>query len=53
MAATYVRLAFGESIGIADPYDLEEDRYMVRDLDTLPEIFGAEEIFDGIEDARE
>jgi carbamoyl-phosphate synthase large subunit len=52
MAVTYVRLAMGQSVDIAEPYDVAEGHYMVRDLDTLPDIFHADEIFEGIEDAR-
>lgn len=49
MALTYVRLALGELVTIDDPYDVVEDYYMVRDLDTLPAIFHADEFFEGIE----
>ena len=50
MAATYVRLALGEAVTIAEPFEAVEDWYMVRDLDTLPGIYHADELFDGIED---
>lgn len=49
MAATYVRLAFGESTGIDDPYDEAGEHYLVRDLDTLPTILPADALFEGIE----
>jgi carbamoyl-phosphate synthase large subunit len=52
MAVTYVRLALGEPLEIADPYDATDGHYMVRDLDTLPDVFVADELFDGIKDAR-
>ena len=52
MAVTYVRLALGEPVDIREKYDVAEDYYMVRDLDTLPAIFHAEAFFDGILDAR-
>lgn len=52
MATTYVRLARGEDVTVDDPYDVVEDWYMVRDLDTLPGIYQAEELFDGIEDVQ-
>jgi carbamoyl-phosphate synthase large subunit len=52
MAAAYVRLAFGEPPDVADPYDVTGTHYLIRDVDTLPGIVQAEEIFDGIEDAR-
>lgn len=48
MATTYVRLGVGESVGIRDEYDVAEDYYMLRDLDTSPEIFHAEGLFEGI-----
>ena len=36
-----------------DPaYDVAPDYYMVRDLDTLPAIVHADNLFEGIEDAR-
>lgn len=50
MSATYVRLALDEPVEIADPYDAVEDYYLVRGVDTLPAIFHADQLFDGIED---
>lgn len=52
MAVTYVRLALGESVEIREEYDFTEDYYLVRDLDTLPGIFHAEELFEGIIEVR-
>ncbi len=52
MAVTYVRLALGEPVDIRDEYDVAEDYYMLRDLDTLPGIFHAEEFFEGVDDVR-
>lgn len=52
-ALTYVRLALGERVEIGEPYDAAEGYYMVRDVDTLPDIFHADELFEGIRDARE
>jgi glutathione synthase/RimK-type ligase-like ATP-grasp enzyme len=52
MAGAYVRLALGDTIDFGDAYDRVEDHYLVRDIDTLPEIFHADDLFDGIEDAR-
>ena len=52
MAVTYVRLALGAAVTIGDEYDVAENYYMVRDVDTVPAIFHAEEFFEGIEDAR-
>lgn len=37
-AEVYVRTAFGEIMQIDDPIDIEEDMYLLRDLDTLPTI---------------
>ena len=53
MAATCVRLARGERVEIADPYDAVEDHYMARDLDTLPGIFHADALFEGVEEPAE
>lgn len=51
MAATYVQLALGEPVEIADGYDTADGFYMVRDLDTLPRIVHADELFEGLEEA--
>lgn len=51
MAATYVRLAFDEPVEIREEYDVAEGYYLVRDLDTVPGIFHADEFFEGIEEA--
>jgi carbamoyl-phosphate synthase large subunit len=48
MAVTYVRLALDEPVNIGEAYDVAEDYYLVRDLDTLPGIFHAEELFEGV-----
>ena len=48
MAATFVRLAFGDPVEIREEYDVTPDYYLVRDLDTPPGIFHADELFDGI-----
>ena len=45
MAVTYARLALGESVEIAEPYDAAPDHYIVRDLDTLPDILHADDLF--------
>jgi hypothetical protein len=50
MSATYVRLALDEPVDIADPFDVAEDRYFVRGIDSLPAIFRAEQLFEGIEE---
>jgi carbamoyl-phosphate synthase large subunit len=46
---TFVRLALGEPVGLRDEYDAVDDYYLVRDLDTLPGVFHADELFDGID----
>jgi len=48
-AQSYVRLAFREATGIDDPYDRAGEHYLVRDLDTLPAVLSADELFEGIE----
>jgi predicted ATP-grasp superfamily ATP-dependent carboligase len=53
MAATYLRLALGEPVESLEEPEQTTDHYMVRDVDTLPGVFQAEEFFAGIEDARE
>jgi hypothetical protein len=50
MALTYVRLALGQEVGLREEYDAAEDYYMVRDLDTRPGIFHADDLFEGIEE---
>jgi carbamoyl-phosphate synthase large subunit len=52
MAATYVRLALDEPVDLHEEYDVAEDHYFVRDVDTVPGIFHADDLFEGIEDAR-
>ena len=52
MAAAYVRVALGEPSNVGDEYDPAEGYYMVRNLDTLAGIFHADELSEGIEDAR-
>ena len=49
MAVTYVRMACGEAPGIDDPYDEDSERYLIRELDTLPQIFSSDQLFKGIE----
>ena len=45
MSRTYVRLALDEPVDIGNPYDVIQDRYFVRGVDTLPAIFRADELF--------
>src|SRR5262245_5784138 len=46
MAALYLRLAFDEPVDAERLCDEVEDVYLVRDLDTLPGIFHADDLFD-------
>lgn len=48
MAGTYARLACGEAVTVDDPYDNPGEYYLVRELDTVPSIFEADELFEGI-----
>ena len=50
MAATFVRLAFGDPVDVAEAYAPTDDYYLVRDLDTEPGIFHADQVFVGIEE---
>jgi len=52
MTLTYVRLALDAPVAVSEPYDTVEDHYFVRDVDALPGIFHADELFEGIRDAR-
>ena len=52
MTLTYVRMALGEPVDLRDEYDVAVDYYLVRDLDTLPHVFHAQEMFDGIEELQ-
>lgn len=52
MASIFLQLALGEPVDISDRYDMAEDYYMVRDVDTTPGVYHSEEFFGGIEDAR-
>jgi carbamoyl-phosphate synthase large subunit len=52
MLVTYVRLALGEPVDMQDEHDVAQDCFTVRDFDTAPGIFQADELFDGIHDAR-
>jgi carbamoyl-phosphate synthase large subunit len=52
MALTYVRLALGAPVDFRDEYDAANDHFMVRDMDSAPGIFHADELFQGIEEVR-
>jgi hypothetical protein len=44
MSACFIRLALGEALAIDAPYDCPPDYYLVRDLDTTPGVYHADEI---------
>jgi carbamoyl-phosphate synthase large subunit len=52
MAGVYLRLALGEPVDLGEPYDAAPDHYLVRDVDTLPAVVHADELFEGITDLR-
>jgi hypothetical protein len=52
MAGVYVRLALGEPVDLGEPYDAAPDHYLIRDVDTLPAVVHADELFEGITDLR-
>jgi glutathione synthase/RimK-type ligase-like ATP-grasp enzyme len=52
MALTYVRLAMREPVVIRDAYDISEEHFMLRDVDTPAGIYHADDLFDEIVDAR-
>jgi predicted ATP-grasp superfamily ATP-dependent carboligase len=49
MSACFVRLALGETVSIDAPYDCPPDYYLVRDLDTAPGVFHADQVLQGVE----
>jgi carbamoyl-phosphate synthase large subunit len=49
MAVTYAKLACGDPVQIDDPYDYPGEHYAVRELDTLPDIFEPDQLFERIE----
>jgi carbamoyl-phosphate synthase large subunit len=50
LAAMYVRAALGEAVEPFEVDDAAENHYLVRDLDTLPDIFDEDELFQGVEE---
>jgi hypothetical protein len=48
MALTYVRAAFDEPVEIVAEQDFVEDCYLVRDLDTVPDVFDADQLFERV-----
>jgi hypothetical protein len=53
MTATYLALALEEPVDLGHDYDIDEDHYFMRDVDTVPAIFHADDLFAGIADARQ
>lgn len=51
MAVTYVRLALGAPVEVREAYDIVEDHYMLRDLDTPPRIVHADDFFEDVHEA--
>ena len=49
MSAVYVRLALDEPVDFEQSYDVVEDRYFIRGVDTLPAIFCSDQLSEGIE----
>lgn len=49
MSACFVRLSLGENVAIEEPYDCPPDHYLVRDLDTPPGVYHADEMLNGLE----
>lgn len=52
MTSVYVGVALGEPVRIAAPYDAVEDFYFVRDVDTMPGIVHADQLFEKVRDVR-
>jgi carbamoyl-phosphate synthase large subunit len=50
-ALVFVRAALDDPLDVRDVWDVAEDHYLVRDLDTEPSVFHAHELFDRVEDA--
>jgi carbamoyl-phosphate synthase large subunit len=50
-ALVFVRAALDEPLDVADPRDVAMDYYLVRDLDTEPALFQADELYDRVDDA--
>jgi len=48
MALTFVRVALGEDVQIPNAYDFGKGRYLVRSVDTLPDIVTKDQLFRGI-----
>ncbi len=50
-ALVFVRAALDDPLDVADVWDVAEDYYLVRDLDTEPAVFHADELYERVEDA--
>jgi carbamoyl-phosphate synthase large subunit len=48
VASTYIRLARGADVDLLETYVTVPDYYVVRDLDTLPGVVSADDLFAGI-----
>jgi carbamoyl-phosphate synthase large subunit len=53
LSLTYAEVALGRDVRLRDDYDPTEDYYIVRDMDVLPALFHAEDLFEGIEAGRQ
>jgi carbamoylphosphate synthase large subunit len=51
MATTFVRLATGQPVELHEVYDAVEGWYMLRDIDSTPNLFHASKFFDNITDS--
>jgi carbamoyl-phosphate synthase large subunit len=52
MTAVYLRLARGEPADLHEEYEGTAHHYMLRDIDAVPRVFHADELFDAVKDAR-
>jgi carbamoylphosphate synthase large subunit len=52
-ADIYVRCALDEEVNIDDPIDIEENVYLIRELDTLPTIIRENELKDKVREAKQ
>jgi carbamoyl-phosphate synthase large subunit len=52
MAAIYVRLGMGERVKLASSHDFAEDYYVVRSVDTPPDVVHARRLFTDIASTR-
>ena len=46
--SVYIRFAFGEPVDVQEQHVTLPDYYIVRDLDNMPGVFSAEELFKAI-----